>query len=207
MNGPRAVVVSGSEEPMLALAQRFAVQGRRTVRLRVSHAFHSPLMEPMLAEFGLVACELTYGTPNLPVLSGLTGLPATGEELRSAAYWVRHAREAVRFGGAVHWLAHDGRVTAFAELGPDAHLTAQAATALAGTAKELLFTAVARRGSAEPRTVFDALGQLHVHGARLDWRRVYRGSGARRVDGMPTHPFQRQWWPVTSPRGSNSPPY
>ncbi|WP_262063240.1 type I polyketide synthase [Streptomyces sp. STR69] len=200
VNGLRAVVVSGAQEPVLALAERFAVRGRRTLRLRVSHAFHSPLMEPMLAEFGRIAGELTYGTPSIPVLSGLTGLPATGEELRSAAYWVRHAREAVRFGDVVHWLAHDGRVTAFAELGPDAHLTAQAAAAIpAGTGKELLFAATARRDNHEPRTLFDALGQLHVHGVRLDWSQVYAGSGARRVDGMPTYPFQRQryWLPDT----------
>ncbi|WP_427917542.1 SDR family NAD(P)-dependent oxidoreductase [Streptomyces sp. cg40] len=193
VNGPRAVVVSGTEEPVLALAERFAVRGRRTVRLRVSHAFHSPLMEPMLAEFGSIAGELAYSDPTVPVLSGLTGLPATGKELRSAAYWVRHAREAVRFGDAVDWLAHDGRVTACAEIGPDAHLTAQAA----GTDRELLFAATARRGSAESRTLYDALGQLHVHGARLDWHQVYAGSGARRVDDLPTYPFQRQryWLP------------
>ncbi|MFF5306337.1 SDR family NAD(P)-dependent oxidoreductase [Streptomyces sp. NPDC013161] len=199
VNGPRAVVVSGTEEPVLALAEWFAARGRRTVRLRVSHAFHSPLMEPMLAEFGRVASELAYRTPTVPVMSGLTGLPATGDELRSAGYWVRHARGAVRFGDAVHWLAHEGRVTAFAEIGPDAHLTAQAAASLAGTGKELLFTPAARRDSPESRTVFDALGQLHVHGVRLDWRRVYADSGARRVDGLPTYPFQRQryWLPDT----------
>jgi len=197
VNGPRAVVVSGADEPVLALAERFAVRGRRTVRLRVSHAFHSPLMEPMLAEFGRVAGKLTYHSPSIPVVSGLTGLPATGDELRSAEYWVRHAREAVRFGDSVHWLAHDGRVTAFAEIGPDAQLTAQAAASLAGTGTELLFTPAARRDGTEPRTVFDALGQLHVHGVRLDWRRVYADSGARHVDGLPTYPFQRQryWLP------------
>ena len=199
VNGPRAAVVSGAEQPVLALAERFALRGRRTVRLRVSHAFHSPLMEPMLAEFARIAGGLTYRSPGIPVVSGLTGLPAGGQELRSAAYWVRHAREAVRFGDAVHWLAHDGRVTAFAELGPDAHLTAQAAASLAGTGKELLFTAAARRDGVEPRTLFDTLGQLHVHGVQLDWRRVYADSGARRVDGMPTYPFQRQryWLPDT----------
>ncbi|MGW0837255.1 SDR family NAD(P)-dependent oxidoreductase [Streptomyces prunicolor] len=199
VNGPRAVVVSGAEKPVLALAERFAVRGRRTVRLQVSHAFHSPLMEPMLAEFGRIAEELTYHSPVIPVISGLTGLPATGDELRSAAYWVRHAREAVRFGDAVHWLAHDGRVTAFAELGPAAHLTTQAAAPLARTGKELLFTAAARRGGSEPHTLFDALGQLHLHGVQLDWHRVYADSGARRVDDLPTYPFQRQryWLPDT----------
>lgn len=195
VNGPRAVVVSGAEQPVLALAERFALRGRRTVRLRVSHAFHSPLMEPMLAEFGRAAGELTYRSPTIPVISGLTGLPAAGEELRSAEYWVRHAREAVRFGDAVHWLAHDGRVTAFTEIGPAAQLTAQAAASLAGTGKELLFAPAARRDGAEPRTVFHALGQLHVHGVPLDWRRVYADSGARRVDDLPTYPFQRQrYW-------------
>ncbi|MFJ9374776.1 acyltransferase domain-containing protein [Streptomyces sp. NPDC101455] len=82
VNGPRAVVVSGAEEPVLALAERFAVRGRRTVRLRVSHAFHSPLMEPMLAEFARVAGELTYLSPTIPVMSGLNR--AAGHRGRAA---------------------------------------------------------------------------------------------------------------------------
>lgn len=209
VNGPRAVVFSGVEEPVLALARRFAALGRRTVRLRVSHAFHSPLMDPMLAEFGRVVGGLTYGQARIPVLSGLTGLPAAGDELRSAEYWVRHAREAVRFGDALRWLAYDGRVTAFTEIGPDAHLTAQATTALAEGGKDPLFTAAARRGAPEPRTLFDALGRLHVHGVPVDWRRVYADSGARRVD-LPTYPFQRQrYWlsePATdAPAGTGHP--
>ncbi|MER5699205.1 type I polyketide synthase [Streptomyces mirabilis] len=209
VNGPRAVVVSGVEQPVLALARRFAALGRRTVRLRVSHAFHSPLMDPMLAEFGHVVGGLTYGPARIPVLSGLTGLPAAGDELRSAEYWVRHAREAVRFGDALRWLAYDGRVTAFTEIGPDAHLTAQAMTALAEGGRDPLFTAAARRGAPEPRTLFDALGRLHVHGVPVDWRRVYADSGARRVD-LPTYPFQRQrYWlsePATdAPTGSGHP--
>lgn len=201
VNGPRAVVVSGAQRPVLALAERFARRGRRTTRLRVSHAFHSPLMEPMLAEFGHIAGGLTYEAPRIPVVSGLTGRPATGDQLRSAAYWVRHAREAVRFGDAVHWLAHDGQVTAFAEIGPDAHLTAQAATALAETDKELLFTAAARRGDTEPEphTLFTTLGRLHVHGLPVDWGRVYADSGAQPAD-LPTYPFQRRrhWLPDTT---------
>ncbi|MFD9326193.1 alpha/beta fold hydrolase [Streptomyces sp. NPDC060065] len=201
VNGPRAVVVSGAEGPVLALAERFARRGRRHTRLRVSHAFHSPLMEPMLAEFGHIAGGLTYEAPRIPVMSGLTGRPATGDQLRSAVYWVRHAREAVRFGDAVQWLAHDGQVTAFAEIGPDAQLTAQAATALAETGKELLFTAAARRGDTEPEphTLFTTLGRLHVHGLPVDWGRVYADSGAQPAD-LPTYPFQRRrhWLPDTA---------
>ncbi|WP_406176908.1 beta-ketoacyl synthase N-terminal-like domain-containing protein [Streptomyces sp. NBC_00996] len=202
VNGPRAVVVSGEEGPVLALTERFAVRGRRIARLRVSHAFHSPLMEPMLAEFGRVAAALAYGAPRIAVVSGLTGRPATGDELRSAQYWVRHAREAVRFGDAVQWLAREGRVTAFAEIGPDEQLTAQAMTGLAEAGEEPLFTAAARRSATEPepRTLFSARGQLHVHGVPVDWHRVYADSGARRVD-LPTYPFQRQryWLPAGTP--------
>ncbi|WP_031160384.1 type I polyketide synthase [Streptomyces durhamensis] len=202
VNGPRAVVVSGAEEPVLALAQEFAACGRRTTRLRVSHAFHSALMEPMLAEFGRVAGELTYHTPRIPVLSGLTGRPATTDELLCARYWVRHARESVRFGDTVRWLADEGRVTAFAEIGPDTRLTAQTMTNLADSGDGLLCTAIVRRAATtepEPRTLFAALGRLHVHGLPVDWRRVYADSGARHV-ALPTYPFQRQryWLPGTT---------
>ncbi|MFI9810066.1 SDR family NAD(P)-dependent oxidoreductase [Streptomyces sp. NPDC052301] len=201
VNGPRAVVVSGAEDPVLKLAAEFAASGRRTTRLRVSHAFHSALMEPMLAEFGRVASELTYRTPRIPVVSGLTGRPATTDELCAAHYWVRHAREAVRFGDTVQWLADEGRVTAFVEIGPDTQLTAQTMTNLADSVDGLLCTAVARRGATEPepQTLFAALGRLHVHGLPLDWRRVYADSGARHV-ALPTYPFQRQrhWLPGTT---------
>ncbi|MEU7134884.1 SDR family NAD(P)-dependent oxidoreductase [Streptomyces sp. NPDC046261] len=194
VNGPRSVVVSGEEEAVLAVADRFAGRGRRTTRLRAGHAFHSPLMRPMLAELGRVASRLTYRAPRIPVMSTVTGRQATGGDLCSAAYWVRHARETVRFGDAVHRLAHDGRVTAFAEVGPDAQLTAAAAASVAGEAEGPLFTAAARAGAPETETVLAALARLHVHGLPVDWHRVYAGSGARRVD-LPTYPFQRQrYW-------------
>ncbi|MET8585863.1 type I polyketide synthase [Streptomyces collinus] len=196
VNGPHAVVVSGAEEPVLTLAAEFAARGRRTGRLRVSHAFHSALMEPMLDEFSRIAAQLTYHEPRMPVLSGLTGRPAAADELRSAHYWVRHAREAVRFGDSVRWLAGEGRSTAFLEIGPDAQLTAQTVTALDGSGGGPLCTAVARRAAIEPepRTLYSALGRLHVHGLPVDWRRVYADSGARHVD-LPTYPFQRQrYW-------------
>ncbi|MEU5424849.1 type I polyketide synthase [Streptomyces olivoreticuli] len=194
VNGPRSVVVSGEEDAVLAIAARFAGRGRRTTRLRAGHAFHSPLMQPMLAEFGRVASRLTYWAPRIPVMSTLTGCQAAGDDLRSAAYWVRHARETVRFADAVHRLAQDERVTAFAEVGPDAQLTAAATAGLADQGEGLLLTATARAGAPETGTVLAALARLHVRGLPVDWHRVYAGSGARRVD-LPTYPFQRQrYW-------------
>ncbi|GAA0461403.1 hypothetical protein GCM10009544_24900 [Streptomyces stramineus] len=204
VNGPRSVVVSGEEKTVLAVASRFAGRGRRTTRLRTSHAFHSPLMEPMLAEFGRIASGLSYARPRVPVMSGLTGRRATGDELRSAAYWVRHARETVRFGDVVRHLVDDeGRddgMSAFVEVGPGAQLTAAALAGPAGEREGLVCTATSQAGAPEPDAVLAALGRLHVHGLPVDWPRVYAGSGARRVE-LPTYPFQRQryWLEAAAP--------
>ncbi|MFI1180781.1 SDR family NAD(P)-dependent oxidoreductase [Streptomyces sp. NPDC020799] len=194
VNGPRSVVVSGEAEAVRTVAGRFTGRGRRATRLRAGHAFHSPLMAPMLAEFGRVASGMAYGKPGIPVVSTLTGRQAEGDDLRSAAYWVRHARETVRFGDAVRCLVDDERVTAFAEVGPDAQLTAAALAGAAGEREGLMCTATARAGAPEAATVLAALGRLHAHGLPVDWPRVYAGSGARRVD-LPAYPFQRQrYW-------------
>ncbi|MGW7003199.1 SDR family NAD(P)-dependent oxidoreductase [Streptomyces sp. NPDC054933] len=198
VNGPRSVVVSGEEDAVLAVAAHFAGRGRRTTRLRVGHAFHSPLVQPMLAEFGRVASRLTYQAPSIPVMSTLTGRQAAGSDLRSAAYWVHHARETVRFADAAYRLAHDERVTAFAEVGPDAQLTAAAMASLAELGEGLVFTATTRAGAPETETVLAALARLHVRGLPVDWQRVYEGSGARRVD-LPTYPFQRQRYWLDAP--------
>ncbi|WP_018555718.1 type I polyketide synthase, partial [Streptomyces sp. ATexAB-D23] len=119
VNGPSAVVVSGVEKETLAVAEHFAALGRRTKRLSVSHAFHSPLMEPMLDAFREVVETLSYAVPSMRVVSNVTGAEATAEQLMSPGYWVRHVREAVRFADGIAHLADQG-VTRFVELGPDA---------------------------------------------------------------------------------------
>ncbi|MEV0223804.1 type I polyketide synthase [Streptomyces sp. NPDC050704] len=128
VNGPRSVVISGVRDAVLAVADMFAERGRRTVRLRVSHAFHSPLVDPMLDEFRRVAEGLTYRAPRIPVISTVSGRPAetAAGELCSAEYWVRHARLPVRFADAVRWLGENEKAGAFLELGPGPVLTAAA---------------------------------------------------------------------------------
>jgi acyl transferase domain-containing protein/acyl-CoA synthetase (AMP-forming)/AMP-acid ligase II/thioesterase domain-containing protein/acyl carrier protein len=181
VNGPTSVVLSGIERAVTDVAARI---GGRSTRLRVSHAFHSPLIDPMLAEFRSVAESITYHRPTLPVVSGLTGRPEP-DLLATAGYWVRHARETVRFADAVGWAAVD----AFVELGPDAVLGALASECVDG----LVVPAVHRRAAAD-QTVLDALATLHVHGVPVGWDAVFAGSGARRRD-LPTYPFQRQrYW-------------
>ncbi|WP_452740235.1 type I polyketide synthase [Streptomyces echinoruber] len=193
VNGPRAVVVSGVEAAVTAVAGELAAQGRRTTRLRVSHAFHSPLMEPILAEFREIAASITYASPVIPVVSNVTGRLAGDDELASPEYWVRHVREAVRFADGVAWLADQG-VTRFVELGPDGTLTALAQAALPEAA-DVLLTPTLRKDRDETDTVMAALAGVFVTGGRVDWPELLRGADAAAVE-LPTYAFQRDWlWP------------
>ncbi|MFF2327305.1 MULTISPECIES: SDR family NAD(P)-dependent oxidoreductase [unclassified Streptomyces] len=210
VNGPSAVVISGAAKDTARIAEVFAGRGRRTRRLQVSHAFHSPLMEPMLAEFRRVAEGLTYHEPRVPVVSNLTGGPATAEHLCSPEHWVRHVREAVRFGDGMRALAAAG-VTTFVEVGPDAVLSAlgQGAVppAVDGAVDDAaVFLATQRGGRPEPLTLMRAVAGLHVQGHEVDWAAVFAGSGARRVP-LPTYAFQRtRHWldqqPTAAARGA-----
>ncbi|MGW3852431.1 type I polyketide synthase, partial [Streptomyces fagopyri] len=191
VNGPRSVVISGVEAVAEALAQQIAALGRRTSRLRVSHAFHSPLMEPMLAEFRAVAESVTYTPPRMAVVSNLTGQVAGVGELESPEYWVRHVREAVRFADGVRTLAERG-VTRFVELGPDGTLTALAQSTVSGDS-DTLFASVLRKDRPETDSVMAAVSRAYTHGAGVDWSALL--PGARPV-GLPTYAFQHDWfWP------------
>ncbi|OEJ36239.1 type I polyketide synthase [Streptomyces agglomeratus] len=191
VNGPDSVVISGDEAPVLAIKEHFAAQGRKTIRLRVSHAFHSPLMEPMLDGFREVAARLTYAAPRIPVVSTLTGALATAEELASPDYWVRHVREAVRYLDAVLLLEGKG-VTTYLELGPDAALSATGPDCLA-TDADIAFVPALRRDRDEEQELVSALARAHTRGVAVDWQAFFAGRGARRVD-LPTYAFQRRWF-------------
>ncbi|MFF4113444.1 SDR family NAD(P)-dependent oxidoreductase [Streptomyces sp. NPDC001714] len=196
VNGPESVVLSGPEDAVTALA---AAVGRPQHRLRVSHAFHSPLLDPVLAEYRAVAEAVTYRRPSVPVVSTLTGRAET-DALATPGHWVRQARETVRFADAVSLLAEEG-VTAFVEAGPAAALGV-AAEECVGPDAGAVFASCE-----DARTTVEALAALHVHGVGVDWRSVYAESGARRRP-LPTHPFRRQrYWldTVRRPHGSGHP--
>ncbi|WP_381802488.1 type I polyketide synthase [Streptomyces niveus] len=202
VNGPSSVVISGDEDAVLEIAERLAAEGRKTTRLSVSHAFHSPLMEPMLDEFRAVAEKLTYHRPALPVVSNLTGDLASADELGSADYWVGHVREAVRFGDGVQTLAGRG-VRTFLELGPDGVLSALVGECVQDSA----VTAVPVLGKNHPEetAAVTALAALYTQGVPVDWAALFAGTGADRVD-VPTYAFQRErFWPTVSlPAGDAS---
>ncbi|MGQ0836941.1 SDR family NAD(P)-dependent oxidoreductase [Actinokineospora sp.] len=191
VNGPGSVVVAGVEVGVVAVADRFTALGRRTSRLSVSHAFHSPLMDPMLAEFGAVVAGLSFGKPTIPVVSNLTGEVVTGTELGEPEYWVRHVRESVRFADGVAALTEAG-VSAVLELGPGGVLSAMTAELMADDA---VVVAALRRDRGEEETLVAAVAGLHVAGVPVEWAGVFDGTGAARVD-LPTYAFQRErFWP------------
>jgi acyl transferase domain-containing protein/acyl carrier protein/NADP-dependent 3-hydroxy acid dehydrogenase YdfG len=198
VNGPASVVVSGDEAAALEIAASFEAAGRKTKRLTVSHAFHSPLMDGMLADFRRVAQVLEYAPPRLPVVSTVTGRLATAEELCSPEYWVRHVRDAVRFLDGVHTLADKGATT-FLELGPDGVLTAMAQDCLAEADSDRTAYAPVLRGSRpEAETLTAALALAYVRGKKVDWAAPYAGTGAKMAD-LPTYAFQRQSYWLNAP--------
>ncbi len=195
VNGPAAVVVSGAEDAVESIAARVAALGRRTRRLRVSHAFHSPLMDPMLEEFRAVVAGLSPQAPTVPVVSNLTGAPATVEQLTSAGYWTDHVRHAVRFADGVSWLAGHG-TGLFLELGPDATLAALTRTVLdaAGHERAAVLPAL-RKDRPEAATLTETATGLHLRGVPVRWDRWFEGTGAGHTD-LPTYAFQhRRFWP------------
>ncbi|MFC6576173.1 SDR family NAD(P)-dependent oxidoreductase [Planomonospora parontospora] len=200
VNGPASVVISGREDEVLAVAA--ALPERRRTRLRVSHAFHSPLMEPMLAEFRRIAQVVRYSAPRIPIVSTVTGEPA-GPELCSAEYWVRHVCASVRFHDAVRWLAGQG-VTTFLELGPDGVLSAMGQDCLADRS-EAAFAPLLHRDRPEARQVRTAVALAHTRGAAPDWQAFFARSGARRIE-LPTYAFQRRrYWLSSTTAASDAP--
>jgi acyl transferase domain-containing protein/short-subunit dehydrogenase/acyl carrier protein len=194
INGPNSVVLSGVEDAVLAVVSQFS--DRKHTRLNVSHAFHSSLMEPMLAEFGEIASGLTYHAPTIPVVSNVTG---DLSDVTSPEYWVRHVREAVRFADGIRYLESKG-VTRFLELGPDGVLTGMAKQSI----ESALLVSLLRRNRAEAATAITALGQLYAAGAPVNWAAYFEGSGARRVD-LPTYAFQHQRFWIIGDQTSGDP--
>ncbi|MFE3463184.1 SDR family NAD(P)-dependent oxidoreductase [Streptomyces sp. NPDC059185] len=199
VNGPSAVVVSGAAETVAEARDHFEALGRRTTALRVSHAFHSPLMDPMLDEFRAVVSGLSFRAPEIPVVSNVTGEVAPDALVCDPEYWVRHVRETVRFADGVHALAKEG-ASAYLELGPDGVLTALASAVLEeGAENSAPATPALRKEGSEEASLVAALAQLHVSGVPVDWAALFDNSDARRVD-LPTYPFQHErYWPALTP--------
>ncbi|MEV8004980.1 type I polyketide synthase [Streptomyces parvus] len=190
VNAPGSVVFSGRTEAVSALASRLSAEGVRTSRLRVSHAFHSALMDPMLADFAEIAASLTYHEPRIPLCSTVSGAPADASMV-TPGYWVRQVREAVRFAPAVRSLL-DAGAGLFVELGPDAVLTALArATVATDPGASASAVAASRRAVAEPEQLATALATAHCAGRPVRWADFLGARPQARIT-LPTYPFQHE---------------
>ncbi|EWM62827.1 modular polyketide synthase, partial [Micromonospora sp. M42] len=196
VNGPTSVVVSGAVDALDEVDRVWRDRGVRTRRLAVSHAFHSPLMEPVLERFRGIVERLDLAAPTLPIVSNLTGALADADEIRTADYWVRHVREAVRYADGLAALRAAG-VDTFLEVGPQSVLTAMTPDVLPDD--DVLAVAAQRRDRPEAQALLHALAELHVHGLPVSWREWFADTGAARVD-LPTYAFQRErFWPEVLP--------
>ena len=189
-NAPREVVVSGPLPALEELAQALDAEGIQSQALSVSHAFHSPLVEPMLEGLGQALQDVPLSPPRLPFLSNLTGRPVTTEPTE-VGYWLRHCREPVRFSESLSWLLAQG-FEAFLEVGPQPTLLAFGRHAETPTPEaQRLWLPSLRRHRPELAQMLESLSTLWAHGAVPGAAGPYAGTRHARVD-LPRYPFQRR---------------
>lgn len=187
INGPSAVVISGAEAAVGAVAERVAQRGRRVHRLAVSHAFHSALMDPMLEPFSQLVAGVTPGPPRIQLVSNVSGQLA-GPGYGSAAYWVEHVRRPVRFADGVRAAESLGGGV-FVEVGPGGGLSAAVEQSLAAQLPLPVVTMAKDRPEAE--SLLTAAGRLFTTGVPVKWDAALADLNARRVP-LPTYGFVRQ---------------
>lgn len=187
VNSRNSVVLSGTAEGVMAVADKFTAKGRRVTPLRnVRHAFHSPMMDPILADLEAELMSLMEGPakPTIPLVSSVTGSRTDASQLRTTRHWTLHVRQPVRFSDAVSELQKEG-VSSFVEIGPSTVLS----THVPGTIAT----------SSQVNKLLDALGKLWVRGVPVNWRAVFKDSGANRVD-LPVYSFQRRRYWLDPPK-------
>ena len=197
VNGPAQTVIAGAATSVQAVCDTLAAEGIRTHRLPVSHAFHSPLVEPILDTFEAEVAKVAFRTPTMRLISNLTGRPLAAVEM-TPSYWRRHMREGVRFADGLASLAAMD-IDLCVEIGPHPSLSAFAATVFEEGGGPR-FIPTLRRDADDWRSMLDTVGRLHLAGADIDWRGLDPGRVGRPIS-LPTAPFQRRrhWFATKAP--------
>ncbi|MGW4743096.1 type I polyketide synthase, partial [Nocardia xishanensis] len=210
VNCPGSVVISGAEAAVEEIAKAVEATGVKATRLRVSHAFHSPLMAPMLDEFRAVCAELTYQDPVLPVISNVTGTMAT-EQFRDPEYWVGHVCAPVRFAAGISAAAEFVKAgSTFLEIGPTAAVTGLVTATLADDSAGIEdgpgFVAVPALRALRPeaQSLLTAVATAHCRGTTVAWETLFAGTGAGFVE-LPTYAFDHRTYWVVDGSGSGDP--
>ncbi|MEM1168904.1 MAG: SDR family NAD(P)-dependent oxidoreductase [Cyanobacteria bacterium P01_H01_bin.35] len=187
INGPESTVISGDSVAVTGVVSILEAKGIKTKKLEVSHAFHSPLMEPMLAEFETVANQLTYNSPQIPIISNVTGAKADNS-IATPQYWVNHVCQPVRFAEGMRTLHQQG-YEIFIEVGPKPILLGMGRQCLPENIG--IWLPSLRPGVDEWQQMLFSLGKLYVLGAKVDWIGFDKNYDREKV-ALPTYPFQRE---------------
>ncbi len=200
INAPSLCVVSGSTEAVELLQRQLTERGLDCRRLHTSHAFHSKMLEPMLADFANEISRAQLNVPRIPYISNLTGTWVESSQARDPQYWVRHARETVRFAEGISRILED-EDTILLEVGPGRTLTTLARKQAGQTNAPVAASSLRHPEDRQPDGAFlmETLGRLWLAGAQVDWTRLYRDERRHRVL-LPTYPFERQRFWVEPPR-------
>jgi acyl transferase domain-containing protein/acyl carrier protein len=199
INNNQNAVISGERQAIATLCQDFLSQGVKTVKLAVSHAFHSPLMEPMLDDFARVAEKINYSLPKIAFISNVTGQPVR-ESVTTANYWCNHVKKPVNFAAGMETLSQQG-YEIFVEVGGK--------PILIGMSRQWqlnphsLWLPSLRQGQDDWQSMLQTLSKLYLHGAAVDWQGFYQDYRCRRLQ-LPTYTFERQrYWIETETQNLN----
>ncbi|KAI0515270.1 polyketide synthase [Xylaria bambusicola] len=191
-NTPFQTVISGDIDAVEAVTLDFADRGHKTKTLDTSHAFHSHHMTGMLDGFMAVLQTVTFSPPTIPIISSLTGKLAEAGELEQAGYWVKQARNAVRFTDAFQELVSRG-ANVFLELGPSPVLCGLGAACLmdASQLSTALWLPSLKSGVNDTSVILNSVAELHSRHVPVDWAAYFEPFGCQRVE-LPTYAFQRE---------------
>ncbi|MBP0032421.1 MAG: SDR family NAD(P)-dependent oxidoreductase [Roseofilum sp. Belize BBD 4] len=195
INGPESVVISGEKTILKDIVEQLESEGIKTQNLPISHAFHSPLIEPILAEFRAVAQQIAYHPPQIPFVSNVTGEQA-GEAIATAHYWVDHLRQPVKFASAMTAMQD---YPIFLELGPKPILLGMGRSCVSDDRG--MWLPSLRPGIGDWQQMLSSLGQLYTQGVEIDWSGFHHQQKRHKVF-LPTYPFQRQRYWLEQPKSA-----
>jgi amino acid adenylation domain-containing protein/thioester reductase-like protein len=208
INGPSDCVISGQREALDAIRGQLEAEGIPTRWLNVSHAFHSPLMDPVLDGLESMMGEFTFHPQEIPLVSNLSGELFTAGEGPDAHYWRRHTRATILFADGLKALASQG-YDIFLEIGPQPVLSAMGRRSLSAGGRntsggERVWLPSLRQGRPDWRVIGHALGELYAGGVEVDWE-AFDATYGRRFFPIPVYPFQRRrHWIDTSDGGDGT---
>ncbi len=190
-NGPENIVISGQDGAVQSILDALAKDGIKASRLTVSHAFHSPLMDPILDSFEKTAASITFSKPTISIVSNVTGGMIPFEEISRPSYWRTHVRQSVQFHKAMETLRDQG-YNVFLEVGPQSTLLGMGQRCISG--EKNIWLPSLRQRKDDWTQMLESLGTLYIHGAEVDWESFHHGYSGQPIP-LPTYPFQRQrYW-------------